>query len=216
MMKSVESNIKAVGLPKLSQLSSPVKALATAVIVAMGIALMGALGQIIVHDVLPTFFQAGKDGTSGADKYSHDTKAQEEELKANTKGRGDLFADVPSKDPPQASQAVYKNEQFLWLLKWTHIHLFGMAMIFIFMGGITIFLDVGIRARLWLVVLPFIGVFIDITAMWLKAYLSPVFFWLHIPGGGLFVTVYSFVSIKALTEMWLLPLETGERSHDDV
>jgi hypothetical protein len=42
--------------------------------------------------------------------------------------------------------------------------------------------------RTWLVVLPFIGVLVDILAMWLKAFVSPAFFWLHVPGGGLFVS----------------------------
>jgi len=215
-MKSEERNIKAVELPKLSRLPSPAKALASAVILVMGIALLGALGQIIVHDIIPTFFQTGKDGGISVDKYSHGAKAQKEELQSNAKGRGDLFADLPSKNESRTSKAFYKKERFVRLLKWTHIHLFGMTMIFIFMGGITIFLDVGLRARIWMVVLPFIGVLIDIAAMWLKVYLSPVFFWLHIPGGGLFVSIYGLVSIKALTEMWLRPLRTGEGTHDEV
>ena len=215
-MKSEEVSVKVIEQPKLSRLPSPAKALATAVILVMGIALLGALGQIIVHDIIPTFFQAGKDGFTGAEEYSRGAKSQKERLKRNTKGRGDLFAELPSKNEPRPSKAFYKKERFVRLLKWTHIHLFGMNMIFIFVGCIAIFLDVGIRARLWMVVLPFIGVLIDIAAMWLKAYLSPVFFWLHIPGGGLFVTVYGFVSIKALTEMWFRPLKKGEGIRGEV
>ncbi len=215
-MKSEEVSVKVIELEKLSRLPSPAKALATAVILVMGIALLGALGQIIVHDIIPTFFQAGKDGFTGGAERSLDANAQKEGLQGNAKGRGDLFADLLSKNKSRNSKAFNKKEKFVWLLKWTHIHLFGMNMIFIFMGGIAIFLDVGIRARLWIVMLPFIGVLIDIAAMWLRAYLSPVFFWLHIPGGGLFVTVYGFVSIKALAEMWLRPLRTGEGIRNEV
>ena len=72
------------------------------------------------------------------------------------------------------------------------------------MGGITYFLNLSSRARTWLIVLPFLGILIDITAMWLKAYISPSFFWLHVPGGGLFAIVFCFVSLRALWEMWLL------------
>jgi len=75
-------------------------------------------------------------------------------------------------------------------------------MLFIFMGAITLFLDLGARARAWLIALPFLGVFIDIAAMWLQIYISPVFFWLHIPGGGLFGVIFCFVMIKAIVEMW--------------
>ena len=108
-------------------------------------------------------------------------------------------------DEESETQPIYKEEQFVWLLKWTHIHLFGMNMIFIFMGAIAIFLGVDNRNRTWLVVSPFIGVLVDILAMWLKVYVSHAFFWLHIPGGGLFMTAYMIVSLLALKEMWLKP-----------
>jgi hypothetical protein len=77
-----------------------------------------------------------------------------------------------------------------------------MNMIFIFMGAITIFLNLSLIARTWLVILPFVGVVLDIATMWLKAFISPVFFWLHIPGGGLFGIVFAIVSVRAFREMW--------------
>jgi hypothetical protein len=77
-----------------------------------------------------------------------------------------------------------------------------MNMIFFFVGGITVFLNYGVRLKTWLIVLPFLGVLVDIAAMWLKGYVSPLFFWLHIPGGGLFGLVFFWVSLRALGEMW--------------
>jgi len=38
--------------------------------------------------------------------------------------------------------------------------------------------------------------------MWLKGYFSPAFFWLHIPGGGLFGFTFFYVSARAFWEMW--------------
>ena len=46
---------------------------------------------------------------------------------------------------------------------------------------------------------------IDNLAMWLKAIVSPAFFWLHIPGGGIFAVVFGYVSARALWEMWAAP-----------
>ena len=115
--------------------------------------------------------------------------------------RGDLFAEELTEAEAE-KPSILHSEQFVWLLKWTHIHLFGMNMIFIFLGAVTIWLDVRSTVRTWLVVLPFIGVLVDILAMWLKAFVSPVFFWLHIPGGGLFAIVFGYVSLRALWEMW--------------
>ncbi len=36
---------------------------------------------------------------------------------------------------------VKLKEQFIWTLKWSYIHLFGINLIFIFMGAIAVFLD---------------------------------------------------------------------------
>lgn len=65
-----------------------------------------------------------------------------------------------------------------------------MNMIFIFTGAITLFLNLGPAARAWLIGLPFAGVLVDIGAMWLKGYVSPHFFWRHLPGGGLFGCIF--------------------------
>ena len=81
-----------------------------------------------------------------------------------------------------------------------------MGMIFIFMGVISLLLDAGSKFRTWLIILPFIGVLIDILAIWLKEFASPVFFWLHIPGGGVFALIFGYVSLRALWEMWIKPM----------
>jgi hypothetical protein len=119
-----------------------------------------------------------------------------------TGGRGDLFKEFPSKEKANVKEPFYKTQQFVWLLKWTHIHLFGMNMIFIFMGAIAIFLNMSDGWRSCLVILPFVGVLVDISAMWLRAYVSPSFFWLHLPGAGLFGLVFVIVAFRAIVEMW--------------
>ncbi|MBW1696487.1 MAG: hypothetical protein JRH18_13720 [Deltaproteobacteria bacterium] len=189
--------------PRLVELPVSAKTLVTATILVMGIALIGALAQIVVHDIIPTFFtekMLNKAAKVSVQKYGSDRKSDAKSLLTE---RGDLFADLPLENQKTQTQFFYKDKQFIWLLKWSHIHLFGMNMIFIFMGAIASLLDTDIRIRTWLVVLPFIGVLIDISAMWLRAYISPFYFWLHIPGGGLFVTIYMIVSIRAIREMWL-------------
>lgn len=117
--------------------------------------------------------------------------------------RGDLFASEPEQTSPPAGKAFYEDEQFVWTLKWTHIHLFGMNMIFILLGVVTLCLNVSPKTKAWLVALPFAGVLIDIAAMWLKGYISPLFFWLHVPGGMMFGSIFVFVALRALQEMWL-------------
>jgi hypothetical protein len=184
-------------LPKLASLHLPAKASVSAVILTMAIAIMGAFGQIIVHDSIPTFFAEEEMGGHSRHKMGFLSLPEVGEAVGE---HGDLFSTAPLKE--EFAPPFYKKEQFLWTLKWTHIHLFGMNMIFIFMGAITLLLDLSARTRTWLIVLPFIGVLIDIAAVWLKGYISPTFFWLHIPGGGLFAVIFILVSLRAFWEMW--------------
>ena len=188
--------------PTLAAFPLPAKALVSVVILTLAVAMAGALGQIIVHDIIPTFYsdQSGEDQSTHNMENMNSPMAGEESEAAS--GRGDLFSEAPAEEKSTESEPFYKSEQFVWTLKWTHIHLFGINMIFIFMGAITIFLNISLKARTWLVILPFIGVLLDIATMWLKAFISPVFFWLHIPGGGLFGIIFAFVSVRAFREMW--------------
>lgn len=201
--RSIERDLSLMRMP------TPVKALATCIIITLAFGMVGALGQIFVHDIIPTFFS-----NDGQVVESH-SKGREMEMKPPAgetapSGRGDLFSDLsPVKAKPKRVP-VYKNAQFVWTLKWTHIHLFGMNAIFILMGAITLGLNTSARARTWLVVLPFAGVLIDILAMWLKGFVSPIFFWLHVPGGGIFAVVFFYVSTRALLEMWGRPKSEAE------
>jgi hypothetical protein len=185
------------GWPKLALLPVPAKALVTMIILTMSIAILGALGQIIVHDIIPTFFTEEQMTGPAASEMESVTSLGEGEASS---GRGDLFASAPLEE--KVAEPFYKTEQFVWTLRWTHIHLFGMNMIFVFMGAITLFLDLTAKTRTWLIVLPFVGVLVDIAAVWLKGYISPAFFWLHVPGGALFGTIFVFVAFRALKEMW--------------
>lgn len=179
--------------PTLARFSLPAKVLVSAVLTTMAMAMLGAVGQIIVHDIIPTFYGPHQES-------AHSPQAGDQGIPAT--GRGDLFADGPVRNEAQEPQSFYETEQFVWMLKWTHIHLFGMSMIFIFVGAAGLFLDLSPKLRAWLIALPFAGVWIDIAGMWLKGFVSPVFFWLHIPGGGVFASVFGFIFCRALWEMW--------------
>ncbi len=84
-------------LPTLSDLPLPAKALGTAIIFILGIAMLGAAGQIVVHDIIPTFFgerdqseqpQDGNEGHTAPGLHSGET-----ELGGDSE-RGDLFGDA--------------------------------------------------------------------------------------------------------------------------
>jgi hypothetical protein len=186
-------------------MSVPTKALATCIILTLAFGMLGATGQVIIHDIIPTLYSDSNNRESTNSAAHHNNDASGSSDMNSVSGRGDLFSELsPTASKPE-EKPFYMGDQFVWTLKWTHIHLFGMGMIFIFMGAISLFLDAGAKFRTWLIVLPFIGVLIDILAMWLKGFVSPVFFWLHLPGGGIFGLIFGYVSLRALWEMWVLP-----------
>lgn len=179
--------------PTLNSLPTPVKMLFTVILLTLSLAMIGAFGQVIVHDVIPTFSAGGGENSS--------TIKESAGHSAPAAGRGDLFSE-PAKAEESKKSSLMENEQFIWTLKWSHIHLFGMNMIFFFLGTVTIFLDMSTKAKSWLITLPFAGVAVDIAAIWLKGFISPVFFWLHIPGGGLFAGIFLYVLYRGMKEMW--------------
>ena len=198
--------------PTLAQFPVPAKALVSVVILTIAIAMAGALGQIIVHDVIPTFFSAQSAGHLDDSEEADQQPSRDSDRTSS--GRGDLFSEESIQAITPREQPLYQTEQFVWSLKWTHIHLFGINMIFIFMGAIALFLNFSIKTRTWLVVLPFVGVLADIAAVWLKGYISPAFFWLHIPGGGLFGAVFAIVAIRAFWEMYGLQKNYAQHEPD--
>ena len=199
-MNAQTRDISAPPWPTLVSFPLQAKILVTMIILTLAVAMLGALAQIVVHDIIPTFREMRVE--SGSDSKAGQQIKSDQTSDLSNDRRGDLFSEETDSDDPGRSQAFYDSEQFVWLLKWTHIHLFGMNMIFIFMGVITMFLNHSNRTQAWLVGLPFAGVLVDIGAMWLKGYVSPHFFWLHIPGGGVFGAIFTYVSIRALFEMW--------------
>lgn len=179
--------------PTLKQFPFPAKVLVTAILLTMAVGMAGALAQIVVHDIIPTFFSSDSELKTTESALSDPV----------TEERGDLFDVSPMSSTEKSEEPIYKNDQFIWTLKWTHIHLFGMSLIFILTGAVVVFLDMRAGVRAWLIGLPFLGIWIDIASMWLKGYISPDFFWLHIPGGGLFGAIFIFVFFRGIFEMWV-------------
>lgn len=206
-MNAPTHNHSGITLPTLAGFPLPAKVLVTMVIMTMAIAMLGALGQVVVHDIIPTFKEMRTAKLPGA--KTDPTAERDRPATGASANRGDLFSEANAAGAPDGKQEFYKSEQFIWTLKWTHIHLFGINMIFIFLGAITVFLNLSAGTRAWLIGLPFLGILLDIATMWLKAFVSPLFFWLHIPGGGLFGVIFGYVIFRALWEMWAPPVKNS-------
>lgn len=102
------------------------------------------------------------------------------------------------------------GESFTALARVSHIHLFGIAFIFMFVGLI-FSLASGIPKVLKsiVIVMPYIFLFIDIASWWLTK-LNPNFAYLVIIGGGAMALSFAFMWVVSIYEMWIMP-----RIHED-
>lgn len=91
------------------------------------------------------------------------------------------------------------------LTRVSHIHLFGIAFIFMFVGLI-FSLASGVPDKLKgaAVVMPYVFLLLDITSWWLTK-LNPNFALLVIIGGGGMAMAFVFMLVVSLYEMWILP-----------
>lgn len=99
---------------------------------------------------------------------------------------------------------------FSSLARVSHIHLFGIAFIFMFVGLIfSLAAGVPPLLKAGAIVTPYIFLFIDIASWWLTK-LSPHFAWLVIIGGGMMAISFAFMWIVSMYEMWFMPWKKAD------
>lgn len=100
---------------------------------------------------------------------------------------------------------------FSSLTRVSHIHLFGIAFIFMFVGLI---FSLAAGVPLWIkataMVMPYIFLLLDITSWWLTK-LDPNFAWLVMIGGVMMAFSFAFMWLVSMYEMWIMP-----RLHPDM
>lgn len=119
--------------------------------------------------------------------------------------------------PPLASfEAVQRVTQadtgtsIIDLARVSHIHLFGISIIFLLTGAIFAFSETPVWVRVSLVVIPYLAILADIGSWWLTKYLDPAFFAYVVVGGGACMGLALAAQILiSLWEMWIQPLETA-------
>ncbi|BBL70251.1 elongation factor-1 alpha [Methylogaea oryzae] len=103
---------------------------------------------------------------------------------------------------------------FASLTRVSHIHLFGISFIFMFVGIIFAFsTGVPLKPKCAAIVMPYIFLLLDITSWWLTK-LNPHFALLVVIGGAGLGMAFVFMWIVSLYEMWVLPRKVGmDRRH---
>jgi hypothetical protein len=99
---------------------------------------------------------------------------------------------------------------FSSLARVSHIHLFGIAFIFMFVGLIfSLAAGVPPMLKASAIVMPYIFLLVDISSWWLTK-LSPHFAWLVIIGGGMMALSFAFMWVVSMYEMWIMPWDKAD------
>ncbi len=96
------------------------------------------------------------------------------------------------------------------LAETSHIHLFGVSMIFLLTGAIFALSETPVWFRVVVVTVPYLGILMDIGSWWFTKYLDPAFFaYLVIGGGGLWGLALAAQILISLWEMWIDLIKTA-------
>lgn len=88
------------------------------------------------------------------------------------------------------------------LTRVSHIHLFGISFIFLFVGWIFGMAEFDCRWKIILISTPFAFLLVDVMSWWLTKYF-PVFAWLTMIGGFGYSLASTVMIFTALGQMWL-------------
>jgi hypothetical protein len=97
--------------------------------------------------------------------------------------------------------AVDTGPSFGQLARVSHVHLFGISIIFLLTGGIFALTQVSGTLRLAIIAMPYLAIWADIGSWWITKYL-PIFAYVVLIGGGLMGLALAAQIIISLWEMW--------------
>jgi hypothetical protein len=124
------------------------------------------------------------------------------------------MADAQSIPPLASFEAVQKvakadtGTSIADLAEVSHIHLFGISIIFLLTGSIFALSETPTWVRVCLVVVPYLTILADIGSWWFTKYLDPAFFaYVVVAGGACMGLALGAQILIALWEMWIKPLE---------
>jgi hypothetical protein len=108
--------------------------------------------------------------------------------------------------------AIDTGESLLQLARVSHIHLFGISIIFLLTGAIFSLSVAPIWFRVCAVVAPYLAIVMDIGSWWATKYYDPVFAYIVILGGALMGLALACQIFVSLWDMWIVPLTARAKS----
>jgi len=95
------------------------------------------------------------------------------------------------------------------LVRVSHIHLFGLGMIFYLLGRIFILTEIPVLLKRIAVIIPFAAIAVDISSWWFTKFSPHFFAYTVLISGGLMGLSFAFQAIVSLYQMWFLKDHAG-------
>lgn len=100
----------------------------------------------------------------------------------------------------RGSEATFAQPRsFKVLLEISHFHLFAMGILVLTMTHLVLFVPIGIRTKVWLVVVSFTGALADEAGGWLVRFVHPLFAWVKLGG---FVALHGSLAMMIALVAW--------------
>ena len=124
-------------------------------------------------------------------------------LQCHSQGSGLTISDLSTYEGIKEVAQVDTGESLHALLKLSHIHLFGMALVALAIGLIFRLAAVGEMLKATLMVLPFVAIFVDILAWFLTKW-DPVFAYTVLLAGATLGLTLAGQILISLYQLWFL------------
>jgi len=122
--------------------------------------------------------------------------------------------DLSTYDSVKSLGKIDTGEPISTLVKVSHIHLFGISIIFYLLGRIFILSEMPIWLKRTIVIIPFASILIDIGSWWFTKFTSPIFAYTVMIGGAAFSASFVLQTLVSFYQMWFYKGEMHRRSLD--
>ena len=116
-------------------------------------------------------------------------------------GPGASLPDFSKYETVKATAEVDEGASIASLTRVSHIHLFGISFIFLFVGWIFAMAQYPQKWKLILIATPFAFLILDVLSWWLTKYI-PAFAWLTMIGGFGYSLASTIMIFTSLMQMW--------------
>jgi hypothetical protein len=170
------------------------------------VALKGTMADKLTAAERDQVFQWIRAGATRDDYAKIEPLIQQKCAPCHSAQSGMPIPPLTSFEDAQKVTTIDTGESLLQLARVSHIHLFGISIIFLLTGAIFSLSVTPVWFRVSALVAPYLAIVMDIGSWWATKYYDPVFAYIVILGGALMGLALACQIFVSLWDMWIVPL----------